>query len=262
MVIDFSHLQDRNHPILILIKILVAGFFIYSALRTHKKSRSILNSCFASAFFAWALYNILDVIVLFISPLSYSAFITGQILWRLQTLMIFVYTFFIYNTASIIQSGEFVMKSKSRNLMQGGFLALGYVFIAIFASISIEESATDRVLNPLTELPPTVSYTIRNGFGVNAIAFIIPIAFFLLASYHLIKVAQAFDGTAMKQRVYFTLLGNLMIPLGLVYFLLRGILVETTLFNSILGQVFFLLSPIFILIAQKSATQPETENGN
>ncbi|MCF2138814.1 MAG: hypothetical protein K9W44_02005 [Candidatus Lokiarchaeota archaeon] len=243
--------HSRIHPVIVAVKLFVLVFYLFSAYKVYKKQNSTLNKCFATSFVAWAGFNFFDIIVLYIAPLSYTAFIIAQVFWRIQLLMLFILTYFTYNTACIVQSSLYIMKEKKQLLLQISILAISYIILAIFSNISIQY-ASGAPLNPVTDLPPNDDFVVKDVFGVFAVIFVVPLSFYLIASFRLGTIAKSLKNKELKRKVIYTIIGNLLIPIGLIYFLIRDLIWEATILNTAIGQVVFVFSPIFIFLSQRS----------
>ncbi|WP_457556924.1 hypothetical protein [Candidatus Harpocratesius sp.] len=243
--------HSRIHPVIVAVKFFVLVFYLFSAYKVYKKQNSTLNKCFATSFVAWAGFNFFDIIVLYIAPISYTAFIIAQIFWRIQLLMLFILTYFTYNTACIIQSSSYIMKEKKQLLLQISILTVSFIILAIFSNISIQNTS-GAPLDLVTDLPPQEEFIVKDVFGVFAVIFIVPLSFYLIASFRLGIIAKSIKNKELKRKVIFTIIGNLLIPIGLIYFLIRDIFWDATILNTALGQVIFIFSPIFIFLSQRS----------
>jgi hypothetical protein len=246
-------LSQQSHPVLIIIKLFVSGSFFLYAYLVNKKSKSTLNKFFVGSFISWALYNFFDVITMFLAPLGILWFVIANITWRIQILLIMSYTFFVYNSSAIIKFGKDAFANKKRLYFQIALLLLSFIFISIFTRITIQ--TIDNIGNniiPPEDLPPNAEteFTVNEEFDLHASIFAVPFVFFIIGAVRLALVAKEVESPRMKRNIILNLLGNILIPIGLIYFLLRSFFWEPTLLNSIFGQGFFLLSPILIYRSQ------------
>mgnify|MGYP006296202211 CR=1 FL=1 len=244
-------MHSRSDPIVVSIKVFVALAFFYFAYRISRKSKTTLNRCFVSSFMAWGMYNILDTIVFVVAPINGTWFIIANVLWRLQLLMIFTYAYFFYNTASIVSKSGYQMFERSRFFPQVGLLVAIYIVIAIYSGVSIE--SVSGILIPKDQLPPSGEFRVNEGFDLHSILFAVPLGYFIIATFRLGQLVRKLEGE-MKSRVIANLVGNLMIPVGLLYFLARSFLFEPVLITSIIGQLIFFISPFLIYYSQRPRT--------
>jgi hypothetical protein len=244
------------------IKLFVACCFLFYAYKISKKSKTTLNRCFITSFIAWGIYNILDSLIFVIAPISAGLLITANILWRFQMLMIFIYTFFFYSSAMIIQKGDRIMKNKKRIIVQIGLLAIPYIVTAFLSFVEVVTLAGDKIL-PENLPPPDDTFRVNEHFGlIGSILFVIPLIYFVIAARRLIVISQKVEIEELKRKIIANLIGNIMIPIGLLYFLARSFLFEPTLVTSIIGQFFFFISPFLIYYSQRSHHPQEETSKN
>ncbi len=241
--------HSRSQPIIIIIKIVVALAFFVFAWRTSRKSKSTLNRCFITSFIAWGTYTVLDNVVFIIAPINAFTFHLANVLWRFQMLMIFVYAFFYYSSAMIIRYGDNYFKEKKRVIVQIIVLLCAFIIIAIFTNVQVETSDKIQILPE--NLPPVGEFLVNEKFNASAAVFVIPFALFVVASIQLVKLTKDVDQD-MKYRLIANMIGNILIPIGLIYFLIRSLAFDPGLTSSIVGQFIYFCSPFFIYYSQRS----------
>ncbi len=234
---------------LIIPKMIVAITFLYFAFKIKRQSNYLLNKIFFFAFLSWVIYNTFDSFSFTFAPASYTSFIICSALWALQKVMLNTYSGLIYNASNIISKGELRVRKKKHQIIEISILLISTVLMIIEAPLQILDGNKD-VIDPHT-LPPTGVFTSAEGFSlISAIATVIPLVFYIIATVNLSKVIKKTEDRASKKKMVVLVIGINLIPIGLLYFLFRSLLFPIyTIWTSMIGQFCFLLSPLLIFWA-------------
>ena len=245
---------------LIIPKMVVAIMFLFFAIKIHKQSDYFLNKVFFFAFISWGIYNTFDSVSFTFAPVSYTSFIICSILWSLQIILLNLYTGLIFSASTIITKGE----SKARNnkflVIEISILLIATILMIIFAPLQIVDG-NKILIDPKTLPPlPTVEFSTAEGFSIiSGIASAIPFIFYIVATINLISVIRKTEHGDLRNKMIGLVIGINLIPVGLLYFLIRGLFFQTyTVWNSMIGQFLFLISPILIFWAlNRKPNHPE-----
>lgn len=234
---------------LIIPKMIVAITFLYFAFKIKHQSDYLLNKMFFFAFLSWAIYNTFDSFSFTFAPASYISFIICSVLWALQKVMLNAYSGLIYNASNIITKSESRVRNKKYQIIEITLLLISTVLMIIEAPLQVLDENKD-VIDPKT-LPSLEFFTSAEGFSViSAIASVIPLIFYIIATVNLVKVIKKTEDLVSKKKMIVLVIGINLIPIGLLYFLFRSLFFQTySIWTSMIGQFFFLISPILIFWA-------------
>ena len=231
---------------LIIPKMIVAITFLYFAFKIKKQSDYLLNKILFFAFLSWAIFSTFDSFSFTFAPASYTSFIICSVLWALQKVMLNMYSGLIYNTSRIISHGELSVRKKKSHIVEITLLLISTVLMIIYAPLQILDE-NSKIIDPKT-LPPTGVFSSAEGFSIiGGIATAIPFIFYIIATINLSKVIKKTEDRTSKKKMLVLVIGINLIPVGLLYFLLKNLFFQTySIWTSMIGQIFLLTSPVLI----------------
>ena len=234
---------------LIIPKMIVAITFLYFAFKIKHQNDYLLNKIFFFAFLSWAIYNTFDSFSFTFAPASYTSFIICSVLWALQKVMLNTYSGLVYNASNIITYGELRVRKKKNQIIEITLLLISTVLMIIYAPLQVLDG-NKNVIDPTT-LPPTGVFSSAEGFSIiSGIATAIPFIFYIIATVNLSKVIKKTEDSVSKKKMFVLVIGIDLIPIGLLYFLFRSLFFQTySIWTSMIGQIFFLISPILVFWA-------------
>ncbi len=243
-------IYDKYRAWLIPIKLIVAISFLVYGKKVRKKSDYVVNRLFFYGFLSFALYLILDSAFLILTPASQLWYNIANIVWVLSLLGLFLYTFFTYMAGRIINQGEHILRRKVEVLFLLGLFIIAGTLMGVYSEISVINSSGD-VINS-SNLPPTGNFRVIEKFSLlSTILALIPFGFNFWTLIFLNGVRKKAKDEHTKKRMELLLWGLFMIPLGLLYFLLRSNFFPIYQFwDSIIGQIFFFIAPLLISKSQ------------
>ncbi|MHA1718317.1 MAG: hypothetical protein ACTSXK_02210, partial [Promethearchaeota archaeon] len=99
------------------------------------------------------------------------------------------------------------------------------------------------------------------GFSlISGIASAIPFIYYIIATINLVKVIVNTENPMIKRKMLILVIGINLIPIGLLYFLFRSLFFQTySIWSSMIGQFFFLLSPILIFWSLHAGSTSKSE---
>ncbi len=234
---------------LIIPKMFTAIMFLYFAFRIKRESDYLLNKIFFFAFLSWAIYSTFDSFSFTFAPASYTSFIICSVLWALQKVMLNIYSGLVYNASNLITHGELRVKKKKYQFVEITLLLISTVLMIIEAPLQVLDE-NKEVIDPTT-LPPSGLFSSAEGFSViSAIASAIPLIFYIIATINLSKIIKKTEDCVSKKKMLVLVIGIDLIPIGLLYFMFKNLLFhEYSIWSSMIGQMFLLISPILIFWA-------------
>ncbi len=238
---------DETRLITMFIKIFVASFFFFMSVRVKKKNpKYILNRFFSWAFISWGLYVLIDAFVYIILPLGETQWYIAQVLYGIEYDFLFSYAFLLLNAVKIIRGGSVVLRNKKQLFFELFFLV---AFATLIIAVTRAGVLVGENLIPPSELPLAQgAFTLTEGVvPMTLIGSAIPFLFYGYAVYLLIGVIKEAGDPETKRKMKLMVIGILLIPVGILYFVFRGMTSdEFSIGSSIIGQLFFISAPIFI----------------
>ena len=240
--------------VLIVPKTIASILFLLVALKIYSLNKKYaLNRIFFITFLSFSLYLLLDIFVYLFAPYSQTMFDIANIIFKIQMLILAFYMYMLFLASLVIKQGTKILKNKWVWLIGVIVLILG-ILICTFKIIVV----LDENNNILTGLPPEVpGFKATNGTkeGYNSILALLISGFpFLLVIYTIVLFIQLrnklkIDDPSRKRMLYF-IIGIILIPFGLLYFIIQG----SVAFNSypaiIVGYVIWIISPFFLWESQ------------
>ncbi|MHA1767977.1 MAG: hypothetical protein ACTSVK_17155 [Promethearchaeota archaeon] len=244
---------------LIIPKMIVAIMFLYFAFKIKHESDYLLNRIFFFTFLSWAIYNTFDSFSFTFAPASYISFLICSVLWALQKILLNTYSGLIFNASKIISKGELRFRKKKYHIIEITFLLISSVLMIIEAPLQILDE-NKNVIDPKT-LPPIGTFSSTEGFSlISGIASTIPFIYYIIATINLVKVIVNTENPMIKRKMLILVIGINLIPIGLLYFLFRSLFFQTySIWSSMIGQFFFLLSPILIFWSLHAGSTSKSE---
>jgi hypothetical protein len=235
---------------LIIPKSIVAMLFFLSANRIYKKEH-LINRIFSWAFIIWGIYMVIDAFVFTFAPLNTTIFYICRVLWGIQLFCLLLYAILILNATKIIKWGEYILKNRRELLLE---IILFFVLasgLIIFSPLQIADSNGTQI-NPEL-LPVNFAVYVKEGFTpISMVISVTPFIVYFVCAGILFVIARKTEDVVAKRKMYLLIIGILMIPLGLIYFLLRSLFFPIYTFPvSVLGQLFYMLAPPAILFSLK-----------
>ncbi len=247
----------QTHPleyVLIFPKLVASALFLMVAIKIYASNKKyLLNRIFLLTFLSFSLYLLLDIFVYIFAPYSATMLLIANIVFKIQLFILTLYMYMLFLASLIVKNGSESMQSK-RVWIIGGILLVLMVFICIFKIIVVLDSNGEVI----TDLPPVTSgfkATNATGEGYSDILVLLITGFpLLLDVYTIVLFTQVKNGLqsndpARKQMVYF-IIGIILIPAGLIYFILQGMIAFNSYPSIILGYAIWIASPFFIWKSQ------------
>jgi hypothetical protein len=238
---------DQTRVFSMFLKLGEAIFFIFMALQIRQKNREyILNKIFAAAFISFAIYLISDSLAYLFAPQGYVWYMIGRIFYVIGYTGLFSYSFILVNGVRVIKNGEIVLEDKVKLWLLFGitFVCLGLFLVSTKIKIY---NGLNQLIDP-QNLPPTDSFYMTEGLTTaSIIASILPLIFYGFAVTTIIRIINSSQNPSIKRNMIFMGLGIAMIPIGIIYFMVRGLIwQEYSIFSTIIGHIFYISSPIAI----------------
>ena len=245
-------IYEPAKALLLPINLSIAIDFIIFGIKIKKKEKEyIVNSLFLTAFLFWAIYLIMDGISTTFACASPSAFKIANILWDLEIFSLFAYTYTVFLIIRIIRNGENILKNRTRLIVEIVVIVIFAIIAMAYSQITIYDS-TGALVSP-DDLPYTNGvFQTKDSFEKLGL-YVVVLAFLLniVSLVFLTKVRNACTVQLTKQRMTYMIVGITMIPLGLLYFLLRSMFFPNFSFGvSIIGQLMFAIAPFAIWKSQ------------
>jgi hypothetical protein len=250
---------DAARLYLLPVKLVVGIIFVIFSVQFRRKEY-ILNQIFGWAFISWAAYMLIDSFVFAFAPLSPLIYYICRGLWVIQLFALVFYAFFIFNAVKVIKYGEWIFEKKKELFFEIGVTILVALLLAINSPLTILDANKHRV-DPNT-LPVDFPVSVSEGFTtLGMIISIFPFVIYFISAYFMIRTAQKTEDPRAKGRMYLLLIGILMIPVGLIYFLLRGIFFPIYTFPvSLVGQLFYMSVPFLVFLALRKTDGEKKSN--
>lgn len=208
-----------------------------------------LNRVYCAAFCIWALFNLFDATLLLIAPLSETAFYIANFFRDIQMSCLIIFAFLIYLSYRIIKEGtQSIVNTRL------------FIEIAIFCVIIIWIITLDRieVWNTLNQKIPAseIKDSVEDLRGVPiisteiAILAIIPILFYVYAMIQMLILGSKVDDLTLKKRMTKRAIGLLLIPTGVIYFIIQNVLNWDNIIFILAGYIFYVLASILVWSSQ------------
>lgn len=249
--------QIPTHPleyVLIVPKALASIFFLITALKIYSLHKEFtLNKICLFMYLSFSIYLFLDIFVYIFAPYSDFALYIANILFKIQIVLLVVYMYSLYLASMVIKTGDDVLHLK-RTWIIGGILVILTLLTLIFKIIVV----LDENGNIITNLPPTeegfkATNGTKEGFSdfLTLIFSAVPVLLDFYALALFIDFRTKLDPQDPKRKqIRFFIIGNLLIPLGLIYFVIQSIIALHDYGWILAGYAFWLIAPYFLWISQ------------
>jgi len=247
--LDFSTL------IIMLAKIADCCISTILAIIIKKKSKYILNTLFFISLLGWATYIGTDAILYQIAPISLVFYNIANLLRDIGMVGISLVPLGYILAAFLIKDGEEITFQQKKKRILLAFIVDFAIIIGVIVndSVLVYVKGTKITIDPRT-LPPTVPYSVNfDSVTLNGqIAFIFYlsyVAWYLAAIYLIFSVQKGKSGPE-KRRASFIMAGMLMIPAGILYYVIFGPRIPLVIYTifDLLGHVIWILSPVLIFL--------------
>ena len=246
----------QTHPLeylLIVPKTVASILFLIVALKifSHNKKYA-LNRIFFITFLSFSLYLLLDIFVYIFAPYSQEMLIVANIIFKIQMFILAFYMYMLFLASLVIKYGIKKLKSKMVWFI-GVIIFILAILICTFKIIVVLDENGNII-----DLPPTVSgFKATNGTkdGYNPILALIISGFPLLLDIYTIvlfiqvKNKLEINDPARKRMLNF-IIGIILIPFGLLYFILQGSVAFNNYPSIIVGYVIWIISSFFLWKSQ------------
>ncbi|UYP44211.1 hypothetical protein NEF87_000496 [Candidatus Lokiarchaeum ossiferum] len=239
-------LVDELRLWLIIPKMISTFVFIFFGFKIKHQKKFLLNEIFFWAFLTWAIYNFIDCFSFTFAADSFLAFQICSIFWNIQKFLLITYALLVFNAVKVIVYGENKINDLKNHFLEISILIFSLSCLILFVPIKIMDEF-NNVIEP-SSLPPSGDFHVAEKFnGIGGFAAIIPFIYFIIASFHLVKILKSTDDETTKKRILMLIIGIDLNPIGMFYFVIRGLCFPNyTWLTSLIGQFFILMSPIFI----------------
>jgi hypothetical protein len=269
-MIDQTSLIDTLTYSLLVIKLLIAMISFWLAIKIRRLSSYILNYLFYLAFLGWGVYISAEAILYIIAPFSAFTLAVANILLDISMIMISLIPLSFIQAAFMLKEGEEIAFHQKRKRLVAAFVVNFVIIIGVILNDSIIVTSGGKVLTG-NQLPPTGKYMVSFDSrwltsGINSTTLPGFIAFIFYLTYVvwyvagisiMTSVARAETNGKKRMRLILIIIGILLIPAGIVYFVLKPLLLlfENLSANIVLsddldfiGQVMWLLSPAVVYL--------------
>jgi hypothetical protein len=247
-----------NDPVtltLFVIKLVTVVFSFVLAFRIRKQSNYVLNRLLFAGLMGWGGYITLDTILYPIAPLSPTLFIVANVLRHFSMVSIGIVPIAFFLAAQVIKNGEdMALRQRRKQVIFWTCVNIALITALIFTDsiVVYNIGPPAKLINPSTLPPaPGVNYNVNfDTFSVKG-----QVAFFLYLGYCVWFVGDVIImGTVIAKqrgparlRSVLLMLGMLMIPLGISYFVIVGFVPMPIGIRNVLtigGQLVWAASPI------------------
>lgn len=239
---------------LIIPKIIEISMFWFMAYKIRKDKRSTLSNVFAIAFITWTFYTMADMIMWITAANSETWLLIDNIIRDVQVSSAVVFSYLIFLATEIIIHG-------SKGLNKRKLIIVGIVsFCVIIGLIIVDRIDVYDVNNELLSvsnwdsaevvvIAPNISpWTV----GFMTFPFIIYL-YSIITLIHLIR--SNIKESELKRKMYFLIIGIVLIPLGILYFtFVLGIDGFYNFWTATFGRLCWMFAPIFIWLSQQKST--------
>lgn len=255
MISQFPQVPDVAGIIIILAK--VSDFFIsvVLAIKIKKMSNYVLNTLFFIALIGWASYIGTDAILYEIAPIILVFFNIANLLRHVGMIGISLVPLCYILAAFLIKDGEEITFQQKKKRIILAFVVNFTILMGVIVndSIVVYVNGTKIPIDPTT-LPPTVAYSVNFDSVTlkGEIAYIFYMSYciwYFIAIYLMFSIQKRESGLE-KRRARYIMYGMLMIPVGILYYVLLGPNVPPDVYEmlDILGHIIWTLSPVLIYL--------------
>nr|MDO8110486.1 hypothetical protein [Candidatus Sigynarchaeota archaeon] len=253
------------------------------AMKIKRLSSYILSRLFFLAYTGWSVFIASDAVLFEIAMLSPAFFVMANILRDISIVMICLVPVCFIIGVFVIKEGEEIAIEKKK----GRLISLFLMSLIITTGILLNDKIVvyDITVNPIVpfgidELPPlpgTYLVNFDQSTGFPLVFYLIFVAWYVTGTMLMFSIQHRESGIK-KMRARRIMWGILMIPAGIVYFVILGYLfpdtgsLELRGILTVLGHVLWNLSPTLIFLGLRmkekendtsntSNDAPETDPG-
>lgn len=239
---------------LIIPKVISTSVFVYFGFKIKHQKKFLLNEILFWAFLSWAIYNFIDCFSFTFAAFSPLSFQICSVFWNIQKFFLLTNTLLIFNAVKVIVYGENKIYDMKNHFLEISIMIFCLISLIIFVPIEIFylEDGIKNTVDP-SDLPYTGVFYVAEKFnGLGGFAAIIPFIYFVVASIQLVKIVKDTGDKFTKKRILLLIIGIDLTPIGMFYFVIRGLFFPYyTFLTSLIGQFFILMSPVSIYSSLK-----------
>ncbi|MHA1891423.1 MAG: hypothetical protein ACTSYS_10580 [Promethearchaeota archaeon] len=244
--------------------------FIFStliAVKIRKLSKYILNFLFFVAFISWGLFILTDGILFIIAPNGKELYYTANIIRDLDVFFITVTPLCLLLASFVIKEGEEIAFVKKKKRLMSLYIVNFIIIVLLIVMDRVLVLEDGAILSP-EQLPPSSSNFSVNfdslwlilGINKDTIEGFLAFIFYLsLCGWYFFAVFQLFykqkyESSIKRLRAKFIALGIIMIPMGIIYFIIIPFLKVPSDFKwltNTIGQVIWASSPLFVFLGMR-----------
>ncbi|HME55011.1 MAG TPA: hypothetical protein VKM55_22590 [Candidatus Lokiarchaeia archaeon] len=241
--------------VIILAKICDCCISIILAISIKRKSKYVLNSLFSMSLLGWATYIGTDAILYQIAPISLFFFKLASVLRDVGMIGISLVPLGYILAAFLLKDGEEITFQRKKKRVILAFIVDFIIILGVILndSIVVYIQGTKTPIDPTT-LPPMVPYSVNFDSvtikGQIAYIFYMSYCIWYFAAVYLMFSIQKGESGRERRRARYIMFGMLMIPVGILYYVLIGPNVPTAIYPIIdfLGHLIWTSSPILIFL--------------
>ncbi len=241
---------------LMIPKILEISLFWFMAYKMWKEKQSTLGKIFAISFIVWTFYTMADVIMWTTAANNPTWLIIDNIIRDIQVSSAVVFAYLIFIATQIIIHGTKGI-SRLKCFIVGILSVIAIIGLIIVDRIDVYDLNDNLLTDP--NLWDTVAMvSIQPNISMWTVVFMIfPLVIFVYSAFTLVwLIHTSINDAQLKKKMYFLIIGIILIPVGILYFtLVLGIENVSNFATSALGRILWMLSPIFIWRSQRSSSQ-------
>jgi hypothetical protein len=236
---------------LLIPKIIDFFLFLILGVKIYRLKKYVLNQLYCGMFLLWALYMVTDLIIPVTGGNSYEWFVIDTNLWYLQQFAAICLSVVGLFATLIIKNGtQSITRVK---------IIIGIAIIIVFSYLITIDGGiyvldSHDVIVPPESLPTMGiirSTTFTGPFciiGASGALLII-----IYAALALVPFLKKIPSKELQTRMILLIVGILMLPTGMIYYILLAIFGPVNFYSVIVGHMFWALAPIFIWFSQKRA---------
>ncbi|MHA1371431.1 MAG: hypothetical protein ACTSWN_13260 [Promethearchaeota archaeon] len=237
---------------MLFIKLMNCILSISIAFRIKKISKYSLNLMFFLAFTGWGIFIGLDGILFVIAPNSLFLYKIANILRDICLAMLGLTSLCFVLSSFVVKEGEVLALFTRRFRLVLAFFLNFFIVLGLILNdhIEIKDKMTGEIIDP-SGLPPIIEFYV--DFDQNIFAYIFYCTFvfwYVLAVVSIFHTQKQTTGIS-KLKVRWIMIGMIMIPAGIIYFVIIAFLKTASgsvLGLMVIGQVIWACSPIFVLV--------------
>lgn len=264
MIKEMSFVYEPLRMILLAIKIPNALFSLGIAFKIKGMSRYILNQMFFLAFIGWSVYISTDALLYIVAANNAAAFSFANIMRDVGVFMLAFTPFCFLQASFIIKEGEEIaLHEKKKRLIFAFVITFVMALILALTDTIIVRDLTlpgKPIIDP-SLLPPSGAFRVTFDSvtvqGQVSTFFILVFVAWYIASVLLMFIQQSRESGLKKTRSWFIMLGILMIPIGILYFILLPYVFPMSQnanvqpWVNLIGHVIWAMSPVLVFLGMR-----------